>query len=211
MKIINLFPKGFGSNCYLLEDGGEALIIDPSASADSILGTLRADGCIPVGILLTHGHFDHIFSIDTLRLRALEQDIPLPLMIHREDAPMLTDGKKSAFFTFFGKDRRYDPADKLLDDGDAIRVGSLTVTVKHTPGHSPGSVCFVCDGAGAIFTGDTIFAEGYGRHDLWGGNVRTLARSIDALRELNGKLTAYPGHGDSVPLSVALENITYVI
>ena len=211
MKIINLFPKGFGSNCYLLEDGGEALIIDPSAAADSILNTLRTDGCIPVGILLTHGHFDHIFSVDTLRLHALQSDIPLPLMMHREDAPMLTDGKKSAFYTFFGKDRRYDPADRLLDNGDAIRVGSLTVTVRHTPGHSPGSVCYVCEGAGAIFTGDTIFAEGYGRHDLWGGNARTLARSIDGLRELDGNLTAYPGHGESVPLATALENITYVI
>ncbi|MBQ9162534.1 MAG: MBL fold metallo-hydrolase [Clostridia bacterium] len=211
MKIINLFPKGFGSNCYLVEDGGEALIIDPSAAAESILDTLERDGCVPVGILLTHGHFDHIFSVDTLRNYAAKRGISLPLMIHEDDAPMLSDGKKSAFYTFFGKDRQYAPAERLLCDGDTVTVGNSTITVRHTPGHSPGSVCYVCESAGVIFTGDTIFADGYGRYDLWGGNWEILANSIKALRELDGNLTAYPGHGDSTRLSFALDNILYVI
>ncbi|MBE6694808.1 MAG: MBL fold metallo-hydrolase [Ruminococcaceae bacterium] len=211
MKIINLFPQGFGSNCYLVEDAGEALIIDPSASADSILAALKHDGCVPVGILLTHGHFDHIFSADTLRRRASELNIFLPLMIHADDSPMLSDGKKSAFYTFFGRDIKYAPAERLLCDGDTVTVGNSTITVRHTPGHSPGSVCYICESAGVIFTGDTIFADGYGRYDLWGGSREILANSIKALRELDGNLTAYPGHGDSTRLSFALDNILYVI
>lgn len=211
MEIINLYPQGFGSNCYLVEDGGEALIVDPSASAESILNRLERDGCKPVGILLTHGHFDHIFSIDTLRRQAEERGISLPLMIHADDAPMLTDSKKSAFYTFFGMDRQYAPAERLLVDKDEIKVGAHTFTVRHTPGHSPGSVCYVCEEAGVIFTGDTVFAEGYGRHDLWGGNARVLAESINGLRKLDGNLTLYAGHGGNVPLYYALENITYVI
>ena len=93
MQIVNLFPGSVGSNCYLIEDSGQALIVDPSASASAILRRLREDGCTPVGILLTHGHFDHVMSVDTLR--GAEPD--LKVYIHEADAPMLTDGEKNAF------------------------------------------------------------------------------------------------------------------
>ena len=92
MKIINLFPGSYNSNCYILVHGGEALVIDPSASAKSILARVEQEGATLKGILLTHGHFDHIVSIDTLR-RACQ----VPLMIHKEDAEMLEDGVKNAF------------------------------------------------------------------------------------------------------------------
>ena len=118
MKILNLFPGSVGSNCYLAEEGGEALIIDPSASASAILRKLSEEGCTPVGILLTHGHFDHIMSVDTLR-----QAVPgLKVFIHESDAPMLTDADKNAFALFFGQDRVWKPADVLLGDGDEIKV-----------------------------------------------------------------------------------------
>ena len=103
MKIINLFPGSWGSNCYLVEDGGEALIIDPSAAASAILRRLREDGCTPVGILLTHGHFDHVMSVDTLR----QAEPDLKVYIHEADAPMLTDPDKNGFAFFFGQDRAW--------------------------------------------------------------------------------------------------------
>ena len=206
MKIRNLFPGSWGSNCYLVEDGGEALIIDPSASASAILRAVREDGCTPVGILLTHGHFDHIMSVDTLR----QAEPTLKVYIHEADASMLTDADKNAFAFFFRQDRVWNAADILFKDGDEIKVGSATLTVVHTPGHSPGSSCFLSAEAGVMFTGDTLFSDNIGRDDLWGGSFATLRKSLLSLRGYDGNLTIYPGHGDEEKLSRALDNIMYI-
>lgn len=206
MRIVNLYPGSFGSNCYLLEDNGEALIIDPSASASAILRRLSEDGCTPVGILLTHGHFDHIMSIDTLR----GAEPSLKVYIHEADAPMLTDTDKNGFAFFFRQDRVWKAADVLLHARDEIKVGNATLTVVHTPGHSPGSVCYLCASEGVMFTGDTLFADNIGRCDLWGGSYATIRQSLKALRSYDGTLTIYPGHGDISKLSRALDNTMYI-
>lgn len=203
MKIVNLYPGSFGSNCYLIEEGSHALIVDPSAAASAILRRLEADGCTPEGILLTHGHFDHVMSVDTLR-----EAVPgLKVMIHAADAPMLTDGEKNGFSIFFNQDRVWKPADCLLEDGQEIPLGASTLRVLHTPGHSPGSVCYLCEGEGILLTGDTLFADNIGRFDLWGGDFNTLRRSLLSLRGLEPGLTIYPGHGDTARLGRALQAI----
>ena len=206
MRIQNLFPGSYGSNCYLVEDSGEALIIDPSAAASAILRRLREDGCTPVGILLTHGHFDHIMSVDTLR----QAEPALKVYIHEADAPMLTEADKNGFSFFFRQDRVWKAADVLLKDGDEIRVGNATFTVVHTPGHSPGSVCYLCASEGILFTGDTLFADNIGRCDLWGGSYATIRQSLKRLRDYDGGLTILPGHGDTNKLSKALDNTMYI-
>ena len=206
MKIRNLFPGSWGSNCYLIEDSGEALIVDPSASASAILRALREDGCTPVGILLTHGHFDHIMSVDTLR--AAEPG--LKVYIHEADAPMLTDPDKNGFAFFFGQDRAWKLADILLVDGDEIPVGQSVFTVVHTPGHSPGSSCFLCAEEKVMFTGDTLFSDNIGRCDLWGGSYATIRQSLKSLRAYDGTITIYPGHGDDNKLARALDNTMYI-
>lgn len=213
MEIINLFPGSFASNCYILRQGGQAFIIDPSASAASILARIREEKLTPMGILLTHGHFDHILSIDTLRSAAQAEEFDLPVYIHEGDAPMLTDGEKNGFTFFFNQDRRYAPADVLLKDGDELTLGDGKVKVVHTPGHSPGSVCYLCieptGNARILITGDTLFADNIGRWDLWGGSRDILFRSLGLLRTLDGKLTIHPGHGDTEKLSRALDNVMY--
>ena len=206
VRVINLFPGSYGSNCYLLEHEGHALIIDPSASAASILRRLREDACTLDAILLTHGHFDHIMSIDTLRDACPD----VKVYVHKDDAPMLTDGEKNAFSLFFGQDRAWREADVLLSDGQEIPLGSSSLRVLHTPGHSPGSVCYLCKEAGVIFTGDTLFAASIGRCDLWGGSYATLRASLKALRSLDGTLNIYPGHGEDSRLSRALDNTLYI-
>ena len=206
MHVVNLFPGSYGSNCYLIEEGGHALIVDPSASAAAILRRLREDGCTPDAILLTHGHFDHVMSIDTLR----EAEPSLPVYIHEADAPMLTDGEKNAFSLFFGQDRSWRPADRLLKDGETVTVGDATFTVVHTPGHSPGSICLLCAEEKILFTGDTLFADNIGRCDLWGGSYATIRKSLLALRAYEGSITIYPGHGDTNKLSRALDNTMYI-
>ncbi len=205
MQIINLYPGSFGSNCYLLESDGQALIVDPSAAASAILRRLETDRCVPIGVLLTHGHFDHIMSIDTLR-----DTVPtLKVLIHEADAPMLEDGSKNAFATFFGQERVWRAADQHLTDGQHIQVGTTDLRVIHTPGHSPGSICVLSENDQLLLTGDTLFADSIGRCDLWGGSFPTLRQSIASLRSLDGSMTIYPGHGDTTRLSRALDNTTY--
>ena len=205
MNITLLFPGSFASNCYLLEDSGQVAIIDPSAAAASILRKIQGMGGTPSAILLTHGHFDHIMSIDTLR----QSEPNLQVHLHEGDAPMLADGQKNGFTLFFGQDRVYQPADKHLQGGDIIQVGNATLEVIHTPGHSPGSVCYLCRESGFLITGDTLFADNIGRCDLWGGSHAIIMSSLQRLRKLDPKLTIYPGHGDSNQLGKALDNAFY--
>ena len=205
MQIINLFPGSYNSNCYIIEHGGQAMVIDPSASAKSILQRVEQMGATLTGILLTHGHFDHIVSIDTLR-RACRA----PLMIHCEDAEMLEDGKKNAFSLFFGQDISYAPAERLLKGGDKIHLGGLDIEVIHLPGHSQGSVCYYIPGERVLFTGDLLFAQGSGRADLHGGNAFTLRTSLCTLRQYPKNITIYPGHGESAFLGNALDVAFYL-
>lgn len=205
MQIINLFPGSYNSNCYILVHNAEALVIDPSASAKAITERVQKEGAVLKGILLTHGHFDHIVSIDTLR-RACD----VPLMIHKDDAEMLEDGTKNAFTLFFGMDISYQPAERLLEGGDKITLGGMEIEVIHLPGHSKGSVCYYIPGERTMFTGDLLFAEGYGRADLHGGNAFQLRTSLCALRQYPKNVTIYPGHGEPSLLGRALDVSFYL-
>ncbi len=204
MKIINIAPEAWASNCYALISGTHALIVDPSASCDAIIGAVEKEGARIEGLLLTHGHFDHIMSLDTLRERT-----GAPAMIHELDDEMLSDGTKNAFFTFFGMDRRYKPAERLLRDGNEIELGDKKIRVIHTPGHTKGSSCFLA--GDALITGDTLFADGYGRCDLFGGDIMKMRDSLKKLRELDPRLTIYSGHGKENTLGAALDNTAYLI
>ena len=202
MEIYNIYPGSMGSNCYILINGTHAAVIDPSASAHGILDFVDKKGATLDCIILTHGHFDHMFSADTLRELA-----GIPLMIHEEDAENLKDGDKNAFKTFFGRDRTFLPAEKTLRNGDKISVGDEVLTVINTPGHTKGSICLMGDGI--LFTGDTLFSDNIGRCDLYSGNYREMKESLELLRSLDGRLKIYPGHGDTETLSHALDNVSY--
>ena len=204
MKIQNLYPGSWGSNCYLLTNGSHAALVDPSADATTLLQAVADQGATLDFILLTHGHFDHITSIDTLR-----QHTNAPVMIHRDDAEMLVDSKKNAFFTFFHLDRTYRDADRLLQDQETLTLGDGIIQVIHTPGHSRGSVCYLCNSE-FMLTGDTLFAEGYGRYDLHGGSAAQLSESLAKLRSYPQALPIYPGHGAPSNLGMALDLAAYI-
>lgn len=204
MKILTVCPESFGANCYLIISNGHALVVDPAPSASAIQRKAEEEKAVIDRIVLTHGHFDHIVSVDTLR-KALN----VPLMIHKDDAPMLTDGRKNAFFDFYGMDRVYSPAERLLDDKDIISVGDEQITVLHTPGHSPGSICLLC--GNAILTGDTLFADSIGRCDLWGGDESKMKLSLEMLRGFPSSTKILPGHGLSASLGSALDNAAYYL
>ena len=130
-------------------------------------------------------------------------------MIHELDDEMLTDGHKNAFLDFFGVDKRFSPAERLLRDGDVIELGNEKITVIHTPGHTKGSSCFLA--GDTLITGDTVFADGYGRCDLYGGDIMKMRGSLKRLRDLDPNLTIYPGHGAENRLGAALDNTAYLI
>ncbi len=204
MKICTVCAESFGANTYLLISDSHALVIDPTVSVSAILNAVREEDAFLEGILLTHGHFDHVISLDHLRAAS-----GVEAYIHEEDAIMLTDGKKNAFYEFFHQERTYRPAEQLLTHGQTITLGEETITVLHTPGHTQGSVCYLCEDF--LVTGDTLFAESFGRCDLWGGNIEQMRASLSQLRDLDGTLTIYPGHGGPSRLRDALDNVAYLI
>lgn len=204
MKIIPICPASFSSNTYLLVSNGSALVVDPSVSAESILRTVKEQNAELQGILLTHGHFDHILSLDLLR-----QSLSIPAAIHEHDAVMLTDGRKNAFYDFFGKERIFGAAERRISDGETISLGDETITVLHTPGHTGGSVCYLIDDS--LITGDTLFSNTYGRCDLWSGDEAEMQKSLARLRSLPPTLTIYPGHGATARLCDALDEVAYLL
>lgn len=203
MEIITLSPSDFASNCYIIRSGSSAAVIDPSASAERILGVLSVHGLVLSAILLTHGHFDHMLHADELR-----QATGAPLYVHELDAELLLDGAKNAYAAFFGGDFHINGADALLCDGDIITLSDDNIKVIHTPGHTRGSVCF--DTGDALLTGDTLFANGFGRCDLYGGDRHALSDSLIKLHDAyRSDREIYCGHGEASTLFTALDRLNF--
>lgn len=198
MQIRNLHRTGWPSNCYLVCEDRDAVIIDPSAQVRELTAALAEAGLTLRAILLTHGHFDHILSLDTLR-----DATGAKAYLHRSDADFPGDATKSCYLPLIGRDIRHREAEVLLEGGEVLQFGALTFTVLHTPGHTGGCVCY--RSGNALFTGDTLFAEGYGRTDLPGGDWTALRQSLTRLTAMRDEpLTIYPGHGEPSSLADAV-------
>ncbi len=199
MRIVTLYPGSWGSNCYILQSGSHAAVVDPSPRADQILNVLEQNGATLDFILLTHGHFDHIVSIDSLRALT-----GAPVLIHEADAELPADSRKNAFYYFFRMDQSYQVPDRSLKSDEVLTLGEETIRVIHTPGHTAGSVCYLCNND-FLLTGDTIFDVGRGRTDLYGGDEATLLQTLRNMRMLPQSLPIYPGHGTQATLGTALD------
>ena len=208
MELKTLAEGFLGANCYLLYDSGHAFIVDPAARLDVMCAALYEDGLALDGILLTHGHFDHVMNLEPLLSR-----FSVPVYLGAGDRDFASDGRKNGFSVFFGQDRTFPMATNLLSDGDILALGSGKVTVISTPGHSGGSVCFLCEKSGQapfLLSGDTIFADNVGRTDLYGGSYEVLQDSLGCLAELSKRypdIVIYPGHGPSETLGNALRAV----
>ncbi|MCG8376493.1 MAG: MBL fold metallo-hydrolase [Chlorobiales bacterium] len=178
------------ANCFIVgcETTKEAAVIDPGDDADRILMELAKSELKVKFLINTHGHFDHVGAN-----KRMKDVTGAQLAIHPEDEPMLEQLSQSAMM--FGLSAENSPpADILLNDGDTISFGEITLTVIHTPGHSRGGVCLHTDGH--LFAGDTLFAGSIGRTDLQGGDYDTLISSIkDRLLGLDDETVVYTGHG----------------
>jgi glyoxylase-like metal-dependent hydrolase (beta-lactamase superfamily II) len=197
------FPTGsFQANCFVLaqEAGGPCVVVDPGEGSEQPLGDLlRQHRLDPVAVLLTHGHFDHIFAVTPVC-----DGNDIPAWIHPEDRVLLSDPLRAlsaeARQFFGGRVALREPREvRLLADGASLELAGLTLTVDHTPGHTRGSVTFhSVAGAGPalLVSGDTLFAGSIGRTDLPGGDHEQMLASLkDKILVLDDKTVVLPGHG----------------
>ena len=190
MRIQSIQVGSLGTNAYIVfdEKRTDAVVIDPGAEARAIQKALQ--GRTIAAVLLTHGHCDHIGAVDGLREGAF-------VAVHALDAPMLTSAQGN-LSSLLGRNFSVRPADRLLEDGELVEAAGLAFEVLHTPGHTPGSVCYRC--GSALFSGDTLFSGGYGRYDLPGGDWEALKQSLRRVLSLSGVDRVYPGHNEETTL-----------
>jgi len=184
LKIHSLALGAYQTSCYIIHEGRSksCCVIDPGFCADEILDYLSGEGLTVEAILLTHGHFDHVGAV-----RELAAETGCKVYLHKEELtlpPMITAGK--LFFTDNYK------------EGDVLSLAGLSLSLLDTPGHTPGSVCLLVDGA--MFSGDTLFAGSCGRTDLPGGDWDAIRASLHRLSLLETNYRVFPGHGESTTL-----------
>ena len=185
INIKTLALGAYQTNCYLVwdESADTCVVIDPGYEPDTVLDEVRNLGKTIAAVLLTHGHFDHVGGV-----RELAAETGCPVYLHEAELsmpPQMTAGP--LFYT------------NTYGEGDFVEAAGLSFKVLHTPGHTPGSICLLCENA--MFSGDTLFWGSCGRTDLPGGNWATIQKSLKRLAALSGDYDVYPGHGDFTKLS----------
>lgn len=195
------------TNCYIYSSAKkECVIIDPGGDPDGIAARVDVLNMVPVGIVLTHGHLDHVAAVGLLKASYAARGYPLAVAIHPADRKFLgakaADAHRTSLESLdlidaavFGEDFPPLPrADTALKDG--ARVLGMDLEVLETPGHTPGSVCLWSSREGVLFSGDTLFFDGVGRTDLAGGDEKKLRASLQRrLMVLPSETRVFPGHG----------------
>jgi hydroxyacylglutathione hydrolase len=187
-------------NCTILGDPRthEAIVVDPGDDVATVEAALRRHGLVCRAIVNTHTHIDHVGGNFDLRERTGAR-----VMLHEADMPLYDNLRLQAEFLGVGPAPQPSAVDEHIHQGDHVRVGELDLEVLHTPGHTPGSLCFHLSDGGLLLSGDTLFAGSIGRTDLWGGD---FDQEIDSIRT---RLLALPdptrvvaGHGPTTTIGL---------
>lgn len=227
LTVKTLVVGDLSTNCYLVSSSKAGrgptslersdlstpcLIIDPGDEADFITETITNEKLTPTAIVLTHGHFDHVLGCLELKL-----NFDLPILIHKNDLKLYSSANQSALHWLKRKTLKVPPIDQYIKEGDKIKVGTETLTVLETPGHTPGSICLYSSPPlntkysilnTILFTGDTLFADGVGRTDFFYSSSTDLANSLEKIKSILSEpfplskgeskgVIIYPGHGNS--------------
>lgn len=196
LKVEQITVGPLDVNCYVVwdETSKQAMIIDPGAEPRRILEVVDRLGVSVTMIVNTHGHIDHIGAN-----KEVKEALGCPILMHAEDIFLINDDCGIPIAQLIGASTSPKP-DRTLSDGEVLRLGNTEVEVIHTPGHTPGGVCLLCEGV--LLTGDTLFAGGIGRTDLPGGSHRRLLKSIEErLFVLPDDTVVLPGHAYGPPKS----------
>jgi len=198
-------------NCYVVSDETkECVIIDNGAYYQEERGAIsryiKENGLTLVHLLATHGHLDHNWGN-----RALYDEFGIKAEARQEDAFFIEDLGRQAL-NMFGMQHQDDeaPVGHYLTEDETITFGNHTLTILHTPGHSPGSCCFYCKEEQLLFTGDTLFRMSIGRTDLEGGDWTQMTESLQLLAKLPANTTVYPGHGPQTTIADELRYNPYL-
>ncbi|MBQ8927188.1 MAG: MBL fold metallo-hydrolase [Oscillospiraceae bacterium] len=203
MELKTLCLGSLGTNCYLLDCGGsDVLAVDIGDGAQEVLDVLSSGGRRLLAILLTHGHYDHVAGVEEVR-RATGARV----YIHEADAVMLTSARANLAWQI--SDTPYIPVEdfETVQDGQVLTVGTRSIRVMHTPGHTPGGCCFFTEDL--MFSGDTLFKGSIGRTDL-GGNVAQMQETLRMLSGIPGEYRVYPGHFGSSTLTWERQHNPYL-
>ncbi len=193
MLCIHTLPLGsYQTNCYIVRDSraSSCAVIDPGYEPDTILNFLKKEGLTLDAILLTHGHFDHVGAVEPLC-----KATGCRLWMHERDYSQFQNPVNAFFYPIANCDFTEV---SFCENGEQIHAGGQTFTAIDTPGHTWGSVCFLCEDA--LFSGDTLFAGSCGRTDLPGGDASVLRQSLEYLSELEADYRVFPGHGEPTTL-----------
>lgn len=205
LSFMRLVLGDLGTNCYIIgdPDSKEAFVIDPD-DGPAVVDTLKERGLTCIGILLTHGHSDHIHGVQTLM-----DTYGAPVYIHERDLPCLYDPQVNLSVLHGRPVTITGGTIKTVKDGQHIGSVKMDFQVLETPGHTVGGVCYYM--SPAVFVGDTLFRESVGRTDFPGGDFEALAQSIRTkLFTLPDQTMAYPGHGPETQIAFEKENNPYL-
>lgn len=183
----------FASNTYVIgKIGGSCLVIDPGTEDDNLVHYIQKHYEKVSGILLTHGHFDHIRAVEFLKKKFRDQDVPV--FLHPLDKDLLGDPEANSS-AMVGESLRVNFETTDVQDGEILPLRSFQVQVIHTPFHTRGSVCYLFEDDNALFTGDTLFQGSIGRHDMVTSEPDRIDESLKKILALKPTLVVYPGHG----------------
>lgn len=198
MRVLPFRVPPFDNAMYVIvDDRGDALVIDPSMAEREVMATVRDEGLRLIAILNTHGHNDHIWAN-----AAVKSATGARLAIHRLDAYRLSAATRprispesAALMGTSLNDVPEATADDLLDEGPVTYLRDVRIEALHTPGHTEGSTSFYLPEASTLFSGDVLFAGNVGRVDIPGGDARQMEASLRRVSELPPDTRVYPGHG----------------
>ena len=195
-----MFAQQMRNFAYLIGDRetGDCVVVDPAYSAGELVDAVEADGMRLSGVLVTHHHPDHVGgSMMGFELNGLAD------LLERTSVPVHVNSLEADWVSRVTGIARSELT--THEHGDVVKVGDIDIELLHTPGHTPGSQCFLLDGR--LVAGDTLFLEGCGRTDFPGGDVDEMFRSLQALAQLSGDPTVFPGHWYSHEPSATLSEV----
>ena len=198
---MNIKTLPLSSNCHIVSDeNGKTVVFDVCERGDEIYAYIKNQGLDVCAVIITHGHFDHIYGLDGFMNAAKDDGKDIPVYVHSGDALMLRSREKNLSAPLFRTPYEYTGTLNEVKDGDVINVGSLSFRVLHTPGHTDGCACYIEDSEKTIFSGDVLFEGSIGRTDFPGGSMGTMRESLKKLMEFDNSYRVYPGHGGSTTI-----------